>query len=72
MSLARRRPAVGHSHPREKRRHMIAVLTAITANWTSQFARTLTAHTHIDWLPSSNLVIHTQKYFLLISQSNDG
>ena len=29
-------------------------------------------HPHVDWLPSSNLVIHTQKYFLLISQSNDG
>ena len=26
----------------------------------------------LDWLPSSNLVIHTQKYLLLISQSNDG
>ena len=27
---------------------------------------------HVDWLPSSNLIMHTQKYFLLISQSNDG
>ena len=26
----------------------------------------------LDWLPSSNMVIHTQTYFLLTSQSNDG
>ena len=26
----------------------------------------------LDWLPSSNLIMHTQKYFSLISQSNDG
>ena len=33
----------------------------------------LTVVEALDWLPSSNLVIHTQKYFfLLISQSNDG